>query len=129
MSATAELVTPSLVRASSLPKVWALRYPALKGPATVAAVSHVADAVGAMAAPYRLGFSALLRLLPVAFLLVTGRPAHSAPPDVLLRGFTRLARLPGVTRALRMLDALALYGGLDGLAGPSGAVVTRTNLP
>jgi hypothetical protein len=126
MSAAAGLVTPAVVRASSLPEVWALRYPALEGPATVAAVSHVAGAVGAMAAPYRCGFGALLRLLPVAFRLVTGRPARSAPPEVLLRGFTRLGRLPGVTRALRVLDALALYGGLDGVAAPGGAVARIT---
>ena len=127
MSAAVGLVTPSAIRGSRLPKVWALRYPALEGPATVAATSHVADAVGAMAGPYRLGFGVFLRLLPVAFLLVTGRPAGVASPEVLLRGFTRLGRLPGVTRMLRVLEALALYGGLDGVAGSSSAVV-RTHL-
>jgi hypothetical protein len=128
MSAAVGLVTPGAVRASRLPAVWALRYPALQGAATVAAASHVAGAVGAMATPYRLGFGAFLRLLPVAFLLVTGRSARTASPEVLLRGFARLGRLPGVTRVLRVLDALALYGGLDGVAGPS-AAVARTNLP
>jgi hypothetical protein len=127
MSAAAGLVTPGVVRASRLPEVWALRYPALEGPATVAAISHVAGAVGAMAVPYRLGFGALLRLLPVALLLVTGSSAHSASPDVLLRGVTRLGRLPGVTRVLRVLDALALYGGLDGVTG-QGSAVAGTNL-
>lgn len=128
MSAAAGPVLPSLVRASSLPEVWALRYPALAGPAIVAAVNHVAGAVSAMAAPHRFGFGAFLRLLPVAFLLVTGRPAGSAPPDVLLRGFARLGRLPGFSQVLRVLEALALYGGLDGAVAPGGAAV-RTELP
>lgn len=110
-------VTPGVLRVSGLPQVWALRYPALRYPgASAAATAHVIDSLNTMASPCRLGFGLLLRLLPAAFMLVTGHRIRSANPEVLQRGIARLGLLPGVARLLRIFDALALYGGLDGVA-------------
>ena len=123
------LVTARALRRSGLPQMWAVRYPALRGPAaSSAAVAHVVGAVNTMAPPYRIGVGVLLHMLPTAFMLATGHRARSATPEVLERGVTRLSRLPGVAPVLRVLDVLALYGGLDGAAGP-GKTVAETLPP
>ncbi|MFC6063265.1 hypothetical protein [Streptomyces ochraceiscleroticus] len=101
--------------ASGLPAVWAARHPVLRDRAVrERALAHVTGSLRVQPRPYRIAAGLALRLLPLAFLLVTGRWATLAGPAALANGSARLARLPGVALLLRSAEALALYGGLDG---------------
>ncbi|MBZ4016231.1 hypothetical protein [Streptomyces purpurogeneiscleroticus] len=101
--------------ASGLPAVWAARHPVLRDRAVrERATAHVAGSLRVQPRPYRIAAGLALRLLPLAFLLVTGRWVTVAGPEALARGSVRLARLPGCALLLRSAEALALYGGLDG---------------
>ncbi|MEV0600275.1 hypothetical protein AB0I82_13385 [Streptomyces sp. NPDC050315] len=101
--------------ASGLPAVWAARHPVLREAAALErAAAHVTGSLRAQPRPYRIAAGLALRLLPLAFVLVTGRWVPLAGPEALVRGSERLARLPGCGLLLRSAEALALYGGLDG---------------
>ncbi|MFH8345120.1 hypothetical protein [Streptomyces sp. NPDC018045] len=93
------------LRASRLPGLWAARHPALAEPlAGARAAEHVSGSLERLPALYRIGAEAALRL----------SGAVSAGRAVSPAGYDRLARLPGFGRFLAVIDALALYGGLDG---------------
>ncbi|MER7394586.1 hypothetical protein ABT381_03585 [Streptomyces sp. NPDC000151] len=101
--------------ASGLPAVWAARHPVLReAEALERAAAHVTGSLRVQPRAYRIAAGLALRLLPLAFLLVTGRWVTMAGPDALVCGSERLARLPGCALLLRSVETLALYGGLDG---------------
>ncbi|MFI8997522.1 hypothetical protein [Streptomyces sp. NPDC053542] len=101
--------------ASGLPAVWAARHPVLRDRAVrERAVAHVTGSLRVQPRVCRIAAGLALRLVPLAFLLVTGRWVTLAGPAALANGSARLARMPGVALLLRSAEALALYGGLDG---------------
>ncbi|WP_030608944.1 hypothetical protein [Streptomyces sclerotialus] len=114
--------------ASGLPAVWAARHPVLRDRAVLArATAHVAGSLRAGPRPYLAAARLVLRLVPLAFLLATGRRVTRCDGESLAYGSERLARLRGVGPLLRAAEALALYGGLDG--GPDRLVPGADPLP
>ncbi|MFD7663158.1 hypothetical protein [Streptomyces sp. NPDC059788] len=97
------------LRASGLPALWADRYPALaEPPARARAAAHVVGALKRLPVSYRFGFEVGLRGVGLGLRVAAARRLAPAA------GYDRLARLPGFGRLLTVVDALALYGGLDG---------------
>jgi hypothetical protein len=116
------------VRASGLTRVWAVRYAPLREPGPVSRASaHVAGSVAVLAPGYRAAFVLALRLVPVCFVLVTGRRLGTASPRVVSAGAARLERLPVLGTVLRTTGALACCGALDGVppAAPPARSETR----
>ncbi|GCD36118.1 hypothetical protein OEIGOIKO_03873 [Streptomyces chrestomyceticus JCM 4735] len=99
------------LRASGLPRRWAARYPALAGPrASARAAAHVSGTLERLPRSYRFGAEIALRIAGLALRGAGPAPAGSSAPA----GHDRLARIPGFGRFLDLVDALALYGALDG---------------
>ncbi|GCD92772.1 hypothetical protein [Embleya hyalina] len=122
--------TTRALRASGLARVWAVRYPPLREPEAAAlAGGHVAGSLAALAPPYRAAFGVLLRLVPAAFRLVTGRRLEVASPEVLAAGAGRLERLPVLGTVVRTTGTLACYGALDGVRPAVAARAAGTELP
>ncbi|MEU7483716.1 hypothetical protein [Streptomyces sp. NPDC042319] len=117
--------------AAGLPTLWAARHPVLRDPDVLArATAHVAGSLRAQPRPYRIAARLVLRLLPLAFLLVARVRVARSRPEALAYGSQRLARLPGFALLLRSAETLALYGGLDG--GPdrvAGGTAPRPSAP
>ncbi|GAB7184786.1 hypothetical protein ATKI12_4617 [Kitasatospora sp. Ki12] len=109
--------TASALRASGLPRCWAVEFAPLRSPAALReAVRHTAESLDRAPALQRWGLSVALRLFPAAFLAVSGRFPRSASPAQLRAGLARLRGVPGYAEVLRATTALALYGALDGPA-------------
>ncbi|OPC77353.1 hypothetical protein B4N89_43325 [Embleya scabrispora] len=122
--------TSRALRASGLTRVWAVRYPPLREPEAAApAARHVAGSLAATAPPYRAAFIVVLRLVPAAFRLVTGRRLDAASPNVLSAGAARLERLPVLGTVVRTIGALACHGALDGVRPAVPVPAAGTELP
>ncbi|MFE2105551.1 hypothetical protein ACFXAF_06710 [Kitasatospora sp. NPDC059463] len=105
------------VRSAGLPPLWADRCTALSEPSRqAAAVRHTAATLAALPGPYRSVFALLMRVLPVAVLLVDPTGPLRGTPDRARRQRVadRLSAVPGCAELLRVSLVLALHGALDG---------------
>ncbi|MGK5548889.1 hypothetical protein ACSNOH_29785 [Streptomyces sp. URMC 127] len=106
------------LRASGLRSYWLRQYACLHtAQARTAAEAHVTGTLNTLPLPYRAAYALTLRLLPAAFLLVSGRGLRKATAAEGRRGMQRLAALPGFGDVVRASTALALLGALDGVPG------------
>ncbi|WP_424888478.1 hypothetical protein [Streptomyces sp. XH2] len=106
------------LRASGLRSYWLRQYGCLRTlQARTAAEAHVTGTLNTLPLPYRAAYALTLRLLPAAFLLVSGRGLRKASAAEGRRGMRRLAALPGFGDVVRASTALALLGALDGRPG------------
>ncbi|MFE3882257.1 hypothetical protein ACFXPQ_04935 [Streptomyces lydicus] len=109
------------LHASGLRAYWLRQYPWLREPGSLAAAeAHVLGTLATLPKPYRAGYAAALRLLPLAFRVAAGRSLRRASAEEGRRGMRSLAALPGFAEIVRASTALALLGALDGRTDKEG---------
>ncbi|MCZ1005463.1 FAD-binding protein [Streptomyces lydicus] len=88
------------LHASGLRAYWLRQYPWLREPGSLAAAeAHVLGTLATLPKPYRAGYAAALRLLPLAFRVAAGRSLRRASAEEGRRGMRSLAALPASPRS------------------------------